>query len=142
MAENRDSIPEFFEVALSDFNVAAHARKKFEKQIKEKRNKNKAKAEKGSNIGRIVEREELTVQRLSYDEVTLQNIKLACEKHILAMVVKGVARDMLAGEQEPSCFTLEQIPDLKLIHIRFIHRSEHDEQGHAAMSVSSDRDDS
>ena len=28
--------------------------------------------------------------------------------------------DVLAGEQGPSCASLDQIPDLKVVHVRFI----------------------
>ena len=61
-----------------------------------------------------------------YEDITLPNIKLACEKHFLPTVGKSVMCDVLAGEQGPSSSTLEQIPDLKLIHIQFIERQEQD----------------
>ena len=32
--------------------------------------------------------------------------------------------DVLAGEQGPSCFSVKQIPDFKVIHVRFIERSD------------------
>jgi hypothetical protein len=130
--------------------MAAHAWKKFEMQMKEKRTKNK-KTEKGSSAGRVLQREELTVQRLSaevtgkaqkfsrigprefvsfagYDELTLTNIKLACQKHFLPTVGKNLVCDVLAGEQGPSCSTLDQIPDLKLVHVRFINVPDEVEQ--------------
>ena len=35
--------------------------------------------------------------------------------------------DILAGEQRPSCNSLEQIPDLKVIHLRIIEKTEADD---------------
>ena len=43
----------------------AHAWKKIEMQMKEKRNEDNKKAQKKSSAGSILQREELTVQRLS-----------------------------------------------------------------------------
>ena len=34
--------------------------------------------------------------------------------------------NVLAGEQGPSCFSVKQIPDCKVIHVRFVERSEQD----------------
>ena len=56
-----------------------------------------------------------------YDDHTLKNIKLACQKHFLPRVGKNLVCDVLAGEEGPSCSTVEQIPDLKLVHVRFIN---------------------
>ena len=55
-----------------------------------------------------------------FDEVTIANIKIACEKHFAHRVGKHMSCDVLAGEQGPSCKTISQIPSTKLIHIRFI----------------------
>ena len=75
----------------------------------------------GLGAGVILKRGELTVQRLSsevsgkaqkfsrigarefvpfadYEDITLPNIKLACEKHFLPTVGKSVTCDVLAGE--------------------------------------------
>ena len=59
---------------------------------------------------------------VEYEDLTLANIKLACEKYFSNTVAKSVVCDVLASEQGPSCSTLEQVPDLRLIHIRFIQR--------------------
>lgn len=127
----------------------AHAWKKFEMQMKEKRNKDNKKTQKKSSAGRVLQREELTVQRLSaevigkaqtlsrigprefvsfagYDDLTLKNIKLACQKHFLPRVGKNLECHVLAGKQGPSCSTVEQIPALKLVHVRFINVPEED----------------
>ena len=45
---------------------------------------------------------------------------MACQKHFLPRVGKNLVCDVLAGEQGPSCSMVEQIPDLKLVHVRFI----------------------
>ena len=47
----------------------AHASKKFKIQMKEKRNEDKKKAQKKSSAGSILQREELTVQRLSAEVI-------------------------------------------------------------------------
>ena len=56
------------------------------------------------------------------DELTIENIKSACEKHFAPQLGSTLACDVLAGEQGPSCKTVEQIPDLKVIYVRFIAR--------------------
>ena len=50
-----------------------------------------------------------------YEEVTIDNIKKACQKHF------NVHRncDVLASKQGPSCPRIDQLPSLKIIHIRF-----------------------
>ena len=57
-----------------------------------------------------------------FEEVTIENIKKACEKHS-HKVGKNVCCDMLAGEQGPYCKSVNHIPNSKLIHVRFIPRS-------------------
>ncbi|KAJ7380733.1 hypothetical protein OS493_007106 [Desmophyllum pertusum] len=87
--------------------------------------------------------EELTVQRLSAEvagkaqkytrvgprefvpfdedeEMTIGNIKSACERYFLTKIGKNLVCDVLAGEQGPSCNTVSQIPDLKVVYVRFI----------------------
>ena len=64
------------------------------------------------------------------DDMTLANIKQACEKHFLPVIGKNMSCDVLAGEQGPSCSMLEHIPNLKLIHIRFIQHNADTEQNH------------
>ena len=94
---------------------------KFQAQMKQKRVQKKTKADTGLGAGVILKRGELTVQRLSsevsgkaqkfsrigtrefvpfadYEDITLPNIKLACEKHFLPTVGKSVTCDVLAGE--------------------------------------------
>ncbi|XP_028413094.1 alpha-protein kinase vwkA-like [Dendronephthya gigantea] len=53
------------------------------------------------------------------EDMSLDNIKLACEKHFN---ISGDLRcDVLAGEQGPSCKTMDQVPNVsKLVHVRFI----------------------
>lgn len=137
---------------LSVVNMGDRAWAKFQAKMKQKRVQKKTKADAGGGGGIIHQRGALTVQRLSsevsgkvqkfsrigarefvpftdYDDITLPNIKLACEKHFSTTVGKSVMCDVLAAEQGPSCSTLEQIPDLRLIHIRFIPCQEH-EQDH------------
>ena len=120
---------------------------KFQAQMKQKRVQKKSKADVGGGAGIIHQRGELTVQRLSaevsgkaqkfsrigarefvpftdYEDITLENIKHACEKHFSPTVGKSAVCNVLAGQQGPSCSTSEQISDLKLIHIRTRPRGE------------------
>lgn len=112
----------------------------FKEQMKEKR----MKPGKLKNQDPSKKKEELVVQQLTaevsgkaqkylrvgprefvpfkFEEVTIDNIKEACEKHFAHSVGKNVSCDVLAGEQGPSCKTIQQIPDQKLIHVRFIPR--------------------
>jgi hypothetical protein len=55
--------------------------------------------------------------------VTIDNIKKACEKHFVKRLGKNLCCDVLAGEQGPSCKSVNQMPNTKLIHVRFIPRS-------------------
>ena len=107
------------------------------------------KSEKGKDVSKC----EITVQRLSADvsgkaqkysrigprefvhlyddddedlyneELTIERIKDACLKHFAPKVGSNVVCDILASEQGPSCASLKQIPNMKLIYVRFISRS-------------------
>ena len=76
----------------------------------------------------------LMVQRLSSQvsgkKPRSSDIKQACEKHFLPVIGKNMSCDVLAGEQGPSSSMLEHIPNLKLIHIRFIQHNADTEQNH------------
>lgn len=118
---------------------AGESWKKFKTQMKGKR------THKGGKSGpknTILEKEELVVQRLSsevagkaqkylrvgprefvpfeYDELTFENLKMACQQYFASRLEKNMICDVLAGEQGPSCKSLDHIPDLRVIHIRFI----------------------
>ncbi len=54
------------------------------------------------------------------DDWTIDCIKKACEKHFLPRIGQNVTCDVLAGEQGPSCQSIDQVPDLKVIYVRFI----------------------
>lgn len=109
-----------------------------------KRNKD-AKAE-PTGLSYIIHKKEITVQPLAteatgkaqkydrtgaqefvnfpHEEVTIPNIIDACNKHFKSQnqLKKGMTCDVLAGERGPSCTRLEQLPNMKLIHIRFIRK--------------------
>ena len=90
--------------------------------------------------------DELTVQRLSSEvaakqqkyarigprefvdfsgrELTIANIKEACTSHFASKIGAGMVCDIVAGEQGPSCGTVKQIPNTKLIHVRLIDETE------------------
>ena len=63
---------------------------------------------------------------MQYDEeeLSIEGIKAACKKHFSpSLERKGLSCDVLAGEQGPSCHSVKHIPDLKVIHVRFIKSS-------------------
>ena len=121
--------------------------KKYEEKIKAKQDvntkrKNDAKGPHGNKI--CIQLDKLTVQRLSSavegkaqkysrigpcefipyksSDITVDGIKQACLNHFqnTGDVGKGMEVGILAGERGPTCTELHQIPDLKLIHVRFI----------------------
>ena len=55
-----------------------------------------------------------------HEEMTIQNIKSSCKKHFASVVRRGLVCNVLAGDQGPSCQTIDQLPDTKVIHVRFI----------------------
>ena len=59
------------------------------------------------------------------DELTIENIKRCCERNFATQVGTSLVCDILAGEQGPSCKTLEQIPDMKVIYLRFVTGIKH-----------------
>ena len=62
--------------------------------------------------------------RYDEEELSIEGIKAACEKHFSSSLErKGLSCDILAGEQGPSCHSMKHIPDVKVIHLRFIKSS-------------------
>ena len=61
-----------------------------------------------------------------HEEITIKNIKSACEKHFSSVTQDGLVCDVVAGDQGPSCRTVEQLPDTKVIHVRFIENVENE----------------
>lgn len=117
--------------------------KRFEDKIKAKRDINTNRKKKAASTEPKLRRDELVVQRLSatvsgkaqkfsrigprefvpypHNDLTVRGIKDACLSHFGRRVV-GMECDILAGEQGPSCNTLEQISHLnKVIHVRFVN---------------------
>lgn len=117
----------------------------FREKMKDKRCKKARQVvnNKGLSAGDLIVRNgELVVQRLSSEvsgkaqkysrigarefvpfneeEVSIRAIKAACEKHYKSLSKEGLKCDVLAGDQGPSCFSMEHVPDLKVIHVRFI----------------------
>ncbi len=54
------------------------------------------------------------------EDVSIVSIKAACERHYKSLSEEGLVCDVLAGDQGPSCSSIEHIPNLKVIHVRFI----------------------
>jgi hypothetical protein len=74
---------------------------------------------KAQKYNRIGPREFVPFEK--YDgKLTLRNIMDACKTHFAKRVDKDMICDVLAGEQGPSCRKVEHIPDLKVIHVRFV----------------------
>ena len=117
----------------------ADAWKRLNEKVKEKR----AKKDPPKDHRRRPKGEQLTIQRLSaevsgkaqkytrigprefvpFEEdegMTIGNIKSACERYFIPKIGKNLDCDVLAGEQGPSCKTVSQIPDLKVVYVRFI----------------------
>ena len=53
-----------------------------------------------------------------YDNVTIENVKDACEKHYNA---PAGSCDVLLGDKGPSCYLTEQIAGKKIFYVRFIN---------------------
>jgi len=53
-------------------------------------------------------------------DLTIPNIKEACLKHFRSKIGPNMICDVVAGEQGPSCTSTKQIPNMKLIYVRFI----------------------
>ncbi|XP_014661787.1 PREDICTED: uncharacterized protein LOC106804906 [Priapulus caudatus] len=124
--------------------MAEHEWNKFKKEINAKRMKKKTGKEKPTR--ETPDDDTIVVQRLSaevsgkaqkyarvgarefvafneYEEFTVDNIKSACIKHF-DIPQELMCCDVLAGEQGPSCYSAKQIPDFKVIHVRFVERTE------------------
>ena len=70
------------------------------------------KAQKYSRIGARV------FVPFEFGELTIDNIKIACLSHFA--VDPSMTCNIVAGEQGPSCRSLRQVRDSKVIHVRFI----------------------
>jgi len=61
-----------------------------------------------------------------YEDLTIENVKEACLQHYQnnpdeGPQLEGMECDVLAGEQGPSCTSIDQVPHpTKVIHVRFI----------------------
>ena len=135
--------------------------KKFSNDIKlkhtnvgTKQNRTKSGEGKSSAGSSILENKEITVQPLAteatgklkkyertglqefvpflFQEVTIENIILSCNKHFKNRL-KGMSCDVLASERGPSCTKITQLPNLKLIHIRFLMNND----GNSSSGISS-----
>ena len=55
----------------------------------------------------------------SFDDVTIENIKEACNQHFEERIPQGMVCDILATDRGPSCSRTDQLPSLKLVNVRF-----------------------
>ena len=136
--------------------------RRYEDKIRAKRDINTNRKRKSYTEVPKLRRDELIVQRLSstvsgkaqkfsrigprefvpypHDDLTVCGIKDACLSHF-GKRVTGMECDILAGEQGPSCKTLEQISDFnKVIHVHFVSCGK--ESVHILDDEISDNDDS
>ena len=58
-----------------------------------------------------------------YEELTVENIKTSVLKRHFD-VREGCVCYVLAGEQGPSCSSVKQIPNLNVVHVRFVEGEE------------------
>ena len=139
--------------------------KNFAKKMAAKRDINKRRngtTDSKNKNGIAVTNDAITVQRLSasvsgkaqkfcrvgprefvpygQSDLTLDGIKGACDEHFRRKIGPGFRCDVLAGEQGPSCNSISQIPNLKLIHVRFLRQSNPTER-YIADDVESDASD-
>ena len=77
----------------------------------------------------------------NFNEVTLENIKEARQLHYCDAHGENMECDVLAGEQGPSCRLLSQIPDLKLVYVRFIVKKEDNTSAKVFNKESEDSED-
>ena len=127
-------------VKMEDLNTKWN---KFKSEMMEKRMAkpiNKSQKESGRGQKELNKRREFVVQQLSshvsgkaqkysrigprefmpcpVNELTFNGKKAACLQHFSSK--RNLECDVLPDERGPSCKSLEQIPDMKLSHIRFI----------------------
>ena len=55
-----------------------------------------------------------------YEEVSIENIKLACRKHLNSTLPAGMVCDILASQNGPSCTKLSHLSNFKTVYVRFI----------------------
>ena len=67
------------------------------------------------------------------EDLTFDGIRLACQSYFASKMEQDQLIDILAGDQGPSCLSLQQIPDLKLVHIRFVSKPDSDVEDDDAM---------
>ena len=73
-------------------------------------------------------------------ELTVANIKEACTSHFASKIAAGMVCDILAGKQGPSYGTIKQIPNTKLIHVRFIDEGKVEIEGNCDDTQSESKD--
>lgn len=68
----------------------------------------------------------LAIVPYKHEHLDLESIKEACTKHF--NVPPGMGCDVLAGERGPSYAHIDQIKNLKVIHVRFVRENQEDEE--------------
>ena len=126
---------------INYFKMADQEWKKFTTAMSNKRTGKKTNKPNSGNAT-ILKKGELVVQRLSSDvhgtaqkyaivgprefvsfpheAVPIKNLKEACQKHFKSRISDDMVWDILAGDQGPSCSSVEQITTFNVIHVRFV----------------------
>ena len=60
--------------------------------------------------------------KFDHEDVTIDNIKEACERHFSDRVPPGMECNVLASQRGPSCTKVSHLCNFKLIHVRFIKK--------------------
>ena len=55
-----------------------------------------------------------------HDDLSIHNIKDACQKHFRPQIEKDLVCDVLAGKRGPSCNKMAQIQNKKVFYVRFV----------------------
>ena len=134
-------------VPLSNFVLSCFLNHRTMAEWRHFANKQKEKRGKGQNASKKDKSDvgsELTVQRMTSDvsgkqqkysrigpreyvafdceDLSIENIRSACQRHFANAIEKGMVCDVLAGERGPSCSKMSQIPDLKVFYVRFVKK--------------------
>ena len=87
---------------------------------------------------RRVERlKNMNVWKFIGEEVTIETLKESCNIHVREKMPVGMVCDILASDRGPSCTKISHLPNLKVIHVRFIKGGRVDIQKNGSILTSS-----
>ena len=79
----------------------------------------------------------MNVRRFIGEEVTIETLKESCNIHVREKMPVGMVCDILASDRGPSCTKISHLPNLKVIHVRFIKGGRVDIQKNGSILTSS-----